>query len=139
MKIKQVAVFMENQPGRLKALLEALRDAEINMRALSVSETAEFGIVRLILNDADAGLAAIKNAGFTARQDWVVCVQIPDVPGGLLQYVIEPLAETKINVSYFYAFLEPLPGKASIVLKTDDIDRAQEILRKTLSPLDDFI
>ncbi len=128
MKIKQISVFVENQPGRLLAMLQALEKAGRNMRALSVSETAEFGIVRMVLDDPDSGLEALKRAGYTARHDWIISAEIPDVPGGLLKAVAEPIAKAGINIDYFYAFLEPTPGRARIVLKTDDLDKTEKIL-----------
>ncbi len=128
MKIKQVSVFVENQPGRLFAMLQALDRAKVNMRALSVSETAEFGIVRMILDKPDDGAEALKSAGYTTRQDWVLSCEIPDVPGGLLKAVADPLGKAGINIAYFYAFLEPSPGKARMVLKVDDIDKAEKVL-----------
>lgn len=128
MKIKQVSVFVENQPGRLLAMLEVLEKAGRNMRALSVSETAEFGIVRMVLDDPDSGLEALRRAGYTAREDWIISAEIPDVPGGLLKTVVEPIAKAGLNIDYFYAFLEPTPGRIRIVLKTDDLDKTEKIL-----------
>lgn len=128
MKIKQVSVFVENQAGRLFAMLQALERARINMRALSVSETAEFGIVRMVLDNPDAGAEALRNAGYTVRQDWVLSCEIPDVPGGLLKTVAAPLAKAGVNIAYFYAFMEPVPGKARMVLKVDDIEKAEKVL-----------
>ena len=130
MKIKQVSVFVENQPGRLSAMLQALEKAKVNMRALSVSETAEFGIVRMILDKPDEGAEALRLAGYTTRQDSVLSAEIPDVPGGLLKAVAEPLGAAGINIAYFYAFLEPMPGKARMVLKVNDIDKAEKILEQ---------
>ncbi|MFH1639593.1 MAG: amino acid-binding protein [Chloroflexota bacterium] len=128
MKIKQVSVFVENQPGRLLTMLQALEKSGRNIRALSVSETAEFGIVRMILDDADSGMDALKRAGYTTRHDDVISAEIPDIPGGLMKSVAEPIAAAGINISYFYAFLEPSPGKARIVLKTDDLDKTEQVL-----------
>ncbi len=128
MKIKQVSVFVENQPGRLFAMLQALDKAGVNMRALSVSETAEFGIVRMILDKPEVGAEALRLAGYTTRQDWVLSCEIPDVPGGLLKTVADPLAKAGVNIAYFYAFLEPGPGKARMVLKVDDVDKAEKVL-----------
>ncbi len=128
MQIKQISVFVENQPGRLYAMLQALERARINMQALSVSETAEFGIVRMIVDKPDVGTEALKKAGYTVRQDWVLSCEIPDVPGGLLRAVAEPLAKAGVNIAYFYAFLEPAPGKARMVLKVDDTEKAEKVL-----------
>ena len=114
MKIKQVSVFVENQPARLFSMLEVLGKADINMRALSVSETAEFGIIRMILDNPDKGMDALKKAGYTAREDMIITAEIPDVPGGLLNSVAAPLAKAGINIDYFYAFLEPSLGRARI-------------------------
>ncbi len=129
MKIKQVSVFVENQPGRLVAILEALEKKQVSIRALSISETGGFGIVRMILDDADVGQASLRQAGFTTRLDWLVCTEIPDVPGGLLSSVARPLAEAGINLEYFYAYIEPVTDRAIAVLKTDDLDKAEQVLQ----------
>jgi hypothetical protein len=129
-RIKQVSVFVENQPGRLVAILEALERSGVSIRALSISESAEFGIVRMILDDAEKGLEALRQAGFSARMDWILSAEIPDVPGGLLNSVGRPLAEAGINLKYFYAYIEQAAGgKAMVVLKTDDLEKAEQVLK----------
>ena len=129
MKIKQVSVFAENQPGRFLAVLQALKAANINLHAASISENAEFGIVRMIMDDPEKGAAALKKAGFTGRTDMLISAEIPDVPSGLLKNVIEPLAAAGVNIDYFYAFIEQKPGTARIVLKTSDDDKAEKALK----------
>ena len=128
MKIKQISVFVENQPGRLVAILEVLERKQISIRALSISETGEFGIVRMILDNAEEGLEALRQAGFTTRMDWLVCAEIPDLPGSLLNSVAKPLAEAGINLAYFYAYIEPSTAKAIAVLKTDNLEKAEKVL-----------
>ena len=128
MKIKQVSVFVQNQPGRLLAVLEVMEKAGINLRALSISESGEFGIVRMIFPDADKGLEALRDAGFTARMDWIVSAEIPDVPGGLLNSVVRPLSEAGVNLKYFYASTDAITNKTIVALKADDLDKAEEIL-----------
>ena len=129
MRIKQVSVFAENQPGRLESVLEVLEQKGISIRALSVSDTAEFGIVRMILANPEFGLESLREAGFTARLDWILSAEIPDVPGGLLNTVVKPLASAGLNLKYFYAYIEQTSsGKAMVVLKTDDLEKAEEIL-----------
>jgi len=128
MRIKQISVFAENKPGRLNAILTALDTAKINLEAISVSETTEFGIVRMIMDKPEAAAEALKTAGFTERTDLMVSAEIPDKPSSLLKMVIEPLARAGINISYFYAFLEHKANKARIVLKTSDDDKADKIL-----------
>ncbi|TEU03280.1 MAG: amino acid-binding protein [Dehalococcoidia bacterium] len=130
MRIKQVSVFVENESGRLEAILEALQREKISIRALSVSDTAEFGIARMILDNPDEGLKALRQAGFTTRIDWMLSAQIPDVPGGLLNSVAKPMAKAGINIKYFYAFIGQVgENKAMVVFKPDDIEKAEEVLK----------
>ncbi len=130
MRIQQISVFVENHPGRLVSILEVLEKKGISIRALSISESAEFGIVRMILDNPDEGLEALRQAGFTTRMDWILSAEIPDVPGGLLNSVAKPLAEAGINLKYFYAYIEQATGdKAMVVLKTDDLEKAEQVLK----------
>ena len=126
MKLEQVSVFIENQPGRMVAMLEALRSEGVNIRALSIAETADFGITRMILSDVEKGVEALGRAGFPARTTEVLRVEVPDVPGGLLEGVAKPLAAAGINVEYMYAFIDPAPGKAVVVVKVGDLERAEK-------------
>ncbi len=128
MRMKQVSVFIENRPGRLKVLLEELSKAGINLRALSIADTADFGIVRMILSDTEQGLEAVRAAGFAASTHDVLRVEISDQPGGLLKAVAEPLAAAGINVEYVYAFAERPLENAMVVLKVDNVDAAEKLL-----------
>ncbi len=133
MRLKQVSVFVENEPGRLEAILEVLEREKVSIRALSVSDTAEFGIVRMILDKPEEGLQALRQAEFTTRVDWMLSAQIPDVPGGLLNSVAKPMAKAGINIKYFYAYIGHAgEDKAMVVLKTNDIEKAEEILKSLL-------
>jgi len=130
MRIQQVSVFVQNEPGHLESILQALENGKISIRALSVSDTAEFGIVRMILDKPEDALDALHKAGYTARMDWMIGFEIPDVPGGLLETVAKPMAAAGINIKYFYAFIDPArKDKATVVFKTDDIDKAEQILK----------
>lgn len=128
MKVTQISVFVENRPGRLMHLLQVLSDAQINLRALSVADTADFGIARVIVSDTEAALQAIKGAGLTARTTEVLQVEIPDIPGGLARTVIAPLAQAGVNIEYTYAYSERPSEKAVVVLKVDDLERAEQAL-----------
>ena len=128
MRVKQVSVFAENQPGRLLAILEALAKKQISVRALSISEATEFGIIRMILNDAEAGTEVLRQAGFTTRMDWLLGIEIADVPGSILEGVARPLAEAGINLEYFYAYIDTSIDKAMVVLKADDLEEAEKTL-----------
>ena len=104
MTLKQISVFVENQPGKLQQLTGVLADNKINLRALSLAETSEFGIVRIIPEDIDAAAAVLKEEGFIHTVSKVVGVAIPDEPGGLNK-VLSVLSDAGINVEYMYAFL----------------------------------
>ena len=104
MSIKQISVFVENKPGSLYALTAVLAQGQIDMRALSLAETKDFGIVRLIVNDVYKTTTQLKDAGYVHSLTPVVGVAIPDVPGGLNR-VLQVLTDAKVNVEYMYAFL----------------------------------
>lgn len=128
-RIKQVSVFIENQPGRLTSMLEALEKNGVDIRALSIGDTADFGIVRMILSDAAKGVEALRQAGFTTRQDWILSAEIPDRPGGLLKAVAEPLAKAGVNLKYLYFYIEAAERKSMVVLKVDDLEKAEQVLK----------
>lgn len=104
MSIKQISVFVENKPGALYALTAVLAQGQIDMRALSLAETKDFGIVRLIVNDLYKTTTLLKDAGYVHSLTPVVGVAIPDVPGGLNR-VLQVLTDARVNVEYMYAFL----------------------------------
>ena len=117
MSMKQISVFVENKPGALYALTAVLAQGQIDTRALSLAETKDFGIVRLIVNDLYKTTTLLKDAGYVHRLTPVVGVAIPDVPGGLNR-VLQVLTDARVNVEYMYAFLG---GK--------DVDHAYMIFR----------
>ncbi len=128
MKATQISVFLENRPGRLLQLLQVFGAAGVNLKALSVADTADFGIARVIVADVDEAMAAIQAAGLTTATTEVLRVELPDEPGALANRVVKPLAEAGINVGYVYAYSQSVGDKAVVVLKADDIDRAVEVL-----------
>jgi hypothetical protein len=128
MRATQISVFLENRPGRLAYLLQVLSDAQINLQALSVADSADFGIARLIVRDPDAAMKAIQQAGLTAATNQVLRVEIADTPGALAKTVIEPLAQAGVNIEYTYAFREHPHEKAVVVLKVDDLEKADQVL-----------
>ncbi len=104
MSIKQISVFLENQPGALYAMTSVLAQNKIDMRALSLAETKDFGIVRIIVDNVYAAATVLKDAGYVHSVTPVVGVAIPDTPGGLNK-VLQVLTNAKVNVEYMYAFL----------------------------------
>ena len=128
MRIKQISVFVSNEPGRLVSVLKPIFDNQINVHALSVADTADFGIIRMVVSDTDGAVKALHDAGFTLRVNELLAYDMPNIPGGLLKAIVEPLAEAGINLEYFYAFLQSEVGKALVVLKVNDPERAERIL-----------
>jgi hypothetical protein len=128
MKETQISVFLENRPGRLLHLLEAFADTKVNLRALSVADTADFGIARVIVDDVEAAVQAIRQAGLTAATTEVLRAEIPNAPGGLAEAVIRPLARAGVNVEYTYAYNKGGSENAVAVLKVDDMEKAQQVL-----------
>ena len=128
MRVKQVSVFVESQPGRLAEVLSILAGENIDIRALTVADTVDFGILRLILSDVDKGIEALRGRDLPVRTTEVLRVEIPDVPGGLNDALVKPLADAGINVEYIYAHILPSPGKATVLVKVRDIDKAETML-----------
>lgn len=119
--IRQVSVFMENQAGQLGKVLRVLARAEVNIRSLTIAETLDYGILRLILQDTDAGLASLKRAGILANVTRVLAAEVPDSPGGM-SAIVDVLAEAGIGIAYAYSFLPKNTKNAVIVLKVMDAD-----------------
>ncbi|MDD5093647.1 MAG: ACT domain-containing protein [Dehalococcoidia bacterium] len=129
MRVKQISVFVENKPGRLEDILGALEKAQINIRALSISDSGEFGIVRMVLPHAEQSQESLREAGFTTRLDTLLAYSMPDVPGGMLNNVVKPLTKAGINLKYFYAYTDPATKQAVVVIKPDNLEKAEQILK----------
>lgn len=128
MTLKQISVFVENKPGKLQLLTEVLAKNNINMRALSLSETSEFGIVRIIVDDIENASRVFAEEGFVYTIAKVLGVAIPDEPGGLNR-VLCMLSEETINVEYMYAFLGGKNAEhAYMIFRVQDADAAVEAL-----------
>ena len=130
MKLKQLSVFLENAPGRLYEATQALGEAGINLRSLCISDTSDFGVLRILVSDIAAARRVIMEKQLPARIDDVVAVEIEDTPGSLAR-LLRPFRETKVNVEYMYALAGTSSGKAVMVFRFSDNDRAIEILRES--------
>jgi hypothetical protein len=119
MGIKQISVFLENIAGRLGEVTKILAGAQINIRAISIADTADFGILRLIVNKQEEAVKALIAAGFTTRVSDVAAVEIEDTPGSLAE-VMEFFRQAEVNIDYLYASLENKAGKAVIIFKLKD-------------------
>lgn len=127
MKIKQISVFIENISGRLYEVTELLGEKNINIRALSLADTSDFGILRLIVNEPDRAYDLLKQNDFTVGRTDVIAVEVPDVPGGLAS-VLKSLRDSDVNVEYMYAFVERSGDCAVMIFRFDETDKAVEAL-----------
>jgi hypothetical protein len=125
--VDQISVFLENETGGLADVVDVLARQGVDLRALSLADETDFGILRLIVNDTERATSALKDAGFTVRKTPVVAVQIPDRPGGLAATLH---ALRGIAVEYMYAFVRKSGEQALVVFRFEDADKAVETLRK---------
>ncbi len=125
--IKQISIFAENKPGRMARVAKTLADAGVNIRALTIAEAGDFGVIRMVVDDAESGYKALHDDGFTVSETDVLAVEIKDVPGGLYE-IANTLGMNNINVDYAYAFVTAKAERAMLILRVDDIQRATEVL-----------
>ncbi|MBI5904772.1 MAG: amino acid-binding protein [Deltaproteobacteria bacterium] len=128
MKLKQLSVFLENAPGRLYEATQALGDAGLNLRSLCISDSSDFGVLRILVSDVARARRVIMEKQLPARVDEVVAAEIEDIPGSLARLLL-PFKETKVNVEYMYALAGTSSGRAVMIFRFSDNDRAIEILR----------
>jgi len=129
MKVRQISVFIENRAGRLETIARLLGEAGINIRALSLADTSDFGILRLIVSKPEEAQRILKQNSFTIKLTDVIAVEVPDEPGGLAR-VLGLLGARGMNVEYMYAFVEKTTDRAILVFRFDDLGRAIEILKE---------
>lgn len=127
MSIKQISVFIENRRGRLYEITSILEEQHIDIRALSVADTTDYGILRLIVNDPERALAAFKEKGMTASVTEVLGIEIPDVPGGF-SGAVKALSDVGVGIEYAYAFITPREGTACVIIRVENNAEAAKIL-----------
>lgn len=123
MKITQLSVFVENAPGHILAPCQALADAGVNIRALSLAHSKTFGILRMIVSDWRRAAKVLEDAHFSVKTTEVLAVEVPDCPGGLAQ-VLEALQDSSVNIDYMYAFPFGRGEKATLIFRFDNPDAA---------------
>ena len=133
MKIQQLSIFLENKAGRLAEVTDVLASANVNIRALSLADTSDFGILRLIVNDCEKARTALKDAGFTVSLTNVVAVEVPHVPGGL-NSIVQLLGKKGINVEYMYAFMQK-GDNAVLIIRFNNPEAAIAILQEADIPI----
>ncbi len=129
MKVRQISVFLENKSGRLAEVTQVLGENGVNIRALCIADTSDFGILRLIVHDPALAYKALKDAGFTVSENPVLAVEISDRPGGLAE-ALKVFQDCDVNIEYMYAFVGHCSGNAVVVFKVEDIDWAADTLSK---------
>lgn len=127
MIIQQISVFVENRPGTLAEVLAVLKDHDINLRALSVADTADFGILRMIVNEPEKVERILRGAGYAVKATSVLTLTVADTPGGLLEK-LQQMSAAGINIEYVYAFAATSSSEARVVIKVDNLERAERIL-----------
>ena len=130
MKIQQLSIFVENKSGRLAEITEALAQSDIDIRAMSVADTSDFGILRLIVDKPEEAVVAFREAGMTVSLTSVIAIGVHDKPGEFAK-AVRLLADNDIDVEYIYAFISREKGKAFVILRVNDEDRAIDLLSKS--------
>lgn len=129
MTVKQISIFLENKSGRLAEVTKLLGDGGINLRAMTIADTADFGILRLITHNTERALKILEDGGFTARVTEVLGVEVPDKPGGLSS-VMDVFAKNGVNIEYLYASLEKNENNAIVIFKVENIQKGMKVLQE---------
>lgn len=127
MFLKQLSIFVENKHGRLAEITGLLTEHDIDIRALSIADTTDYGILRLIVDKPEQAKKALQEEGFTVSLTNVIAVAIDDTPGALAK-VVKVLCDKEIGIEYVYAFLNPNRGSACVILRVEDNEMASEVL-----------
>jgi len=127
MRVEQISIFLENKSGRLAEVTNILAKAGVNIRALSLADTTDFGVLRVIVDQNEAAKQALKSHGFTVGKTEVLAVAVPDRPGGLAK-ILGVLESGRINVEYMYAFVQRSGDNAIMIFRFDELDKAIQVL-----------
>ncbi len=128
MLIDQISVFIENKTGRLAEVMQVLNNGGVDIRAMTIADTADFGIMRIIADDTEKAITALKNDGFTAAVTKVIAFTIPDVSGSLYK-VMDIINDNGINIDYLYSVMGKTAGRADIVIRVEDTEQAVKVLQ----------
>ncbi len=132
--IKQISVFLENKSGRLIRIAQILGEAKINIRGLSIADTSDFGILRLIVDQPEKAVKELKDNEIMATLTDVIAIEVPDRPGGLAEVLVY-LNKAGINIEYIYSLIDKPTQNAMIMLRVEQIDRALEVLETNNVPI----
>jgi hypothetical protein len=126
--IRQISLFAENKPGKLATVARVLGEAKVNIRALTIAEAGDFGVIRMVVDDTQKAYEVLSEKGFTVSVTGVIGAEIRDVPGELYK-IAGVLGDNDVNIDYAYSFLTP-HEKAILIIRVDDTERAVELLEK---------
>lgn len=125
--VRQISVFLDNKPNQLTGVMKLLKNHTINIRALSIADTKDFGILRMIVDDTEKAVDVLREASYAVAETEIVAITIPDTPGQLSR-VLDILGEQNVNIEYLYAFLGKSDKSVSFVIRVDDNDNAYKAL-----------
>lgn len=125
--VRQISVFLDNKPNQLTGVMKLLKNHTINIRALSIADTKDFGILRMIVDDTEKAVDTLREASYAVAETEIVAITIPDTPGQLSR-VLDILGEQNVNIEYLYAFLGKSDRSVSFVIRVDDNDAAYAAL-----------
>ncbi len=125
MIIKQVSIFIENKAGRLSEVSRILGDAGVNIRTLSLADSSDYGVLRLIVNDPQKAVDVLNAKGITSSMTDMIALEVTDQPGGLAD-ILDRITSLGLNVAYMYAFVEKVDGKAVVVFRFEDMEKARQ-------------
>ena len=134
MSIKQISLFVENKKGALAHVLKQFADNGVGLRAMTIADTKDFGILRVIVDDKDAAIKALENAEIVFSVNDVIAAEAADVPGGLAS-VLNTLMDAGIDIEYTYAFVVESGDRACAILRVSDVEAGEKILREAGVPL----
>ncbi len=125
--LNQISVFIENKAGRLASVMKVLNDSKIDIRALTIADTTDYGIIRLVVKDSDSALKILRDNDCTATVTKVIAFSVPDTPGGMYS-VIDAFENAGINIEYCYSLVTYKEGSASVIVRVADNNKAAELL-----------
>jgi hypothetical protein len=129
MKVEQISVFLENKSGRIAEVTGILAESGINIRALSLADTSDFGVLRMIVDNNQKAEDTLKKHNFTVGKTFVVAVEVEDKPGGLYK-ILSILHKVNINVEYMYAFVQPNSKNAVMIFRFEKLEEAVRVLQE---------
>ncbi|AMD17303.1 acetolactate synthase [Methanobrevibacter sp. YE315] len=134
MRIKQLSIFLQNRMGSLSKPLEVLSENDVNIRAMCMADTSEFGILRLVVDDPEKGREVLEENNFLVKITEIIGVEMNDAPGGLTS-VLKVIKDNEIDLEYLYAFTHDKENKAILLLHADEIERLSDVLKDNNIPI----